>query len=226
MGTHGRLSDGRAENASGGVEGLGAGDPDARPSRAHHPDAPVAERVRHRRTRVDHPRLRRDLLVAAGTVAAGMLVARLTARACGASEPSAPALEPIAKRVERTLIAPCCFSQTVAEHHSEVADEIRRRIREALAGGATGEQIVDELTRVYGERILAEPPARGFNLLAYLFPPLAALAGAGGLVLALRRWRRAASAGPSPQPPGLAGVGAAGEPLRARLAAELAALDR
>ena len=152
------------------------------------------------------------------------------AAAAGRPPPARSALPfiagPIAKRIECRLIAPCCFSQTVADHHSEVADEIRRRIREALAGGATEEQILDEFARVYGERILAEPPARGFNLLAYLFPPLAALAGAGGLVLALRRWRRAASAGPSPQPPGLAGVGAAGEPLRARLAAELAALDR
>jgi cytochrome c-type biogenesis protein CcmH/NrfF len=79
--------------------------------------------------------------------------------------------EIVAKRLERKLIAPCCFSQTVANHYSDVAAHMKQQIRQLLAQGHTEEQILDAYVRVYGERILAEPRTSGFNLLAYLTPP-------------------------------------------------------
>jgi cytochrome c-type biogenesis protein CcmH/NrfF len=78
--------------------------------------------------------------------------------------------EVLAKQLEGKLIAPCCFSQTVADHYSDAAAHIKQQIRQFLAQGHTEEQILDSYVRVYGERILSEPRARGFNLLAYLAP--------------------------------------------------------
>jgi cytochrome c-type biogenesis protein CcmH len=100
--------------------------------------------------------------------------------------------EEAAKRLEGKLIAPCCFSQTVANHYSDVAAHMKQQIRQFLAQGQREDQILDAYVRVYGERILAEPQARGFNLLAYLAPPLATVAGMGGLLFMLRQWRRSA----------------------------------
>jgi cytochrome c-type biogenesis protein CcmH/NrfF len=62
-----------------------------------------------------------------------------------------------------------------------------------VAQGATEQQILDEYLDRYGERILAQPVARGFNLLAYWMPVVGLLCGTGLVVLWLRRRRNAGS---------------------------------
>jgi len=91
--------------------------------------------------------------------------------------------EVLAKQLEGKLIAPCCFSQTVADHYSDAAAHIKQQIRQLLAEGQSEDQILDAYVRVYGERILAAPRATGFNLLAYLAPPIVLLAGISGMAL-------------------------------------------
>jgi len=105
-----------------------------------------------------------------------------------------PALETAAKQIEGKLIAPCCWSQPVSQHYSEAADKIRVEIRELLAAGKTEQEILDYYASTYGERILASPQARGFNLLVYILPWVALLAGAAIVIAFLRRQR-------SPTPP-------------------------
>jgi cytochrome c-type biogenesis protein CcmH/NrfF len=129
--------------------------------------------------------------------------------------------EATAKRIEDELIAPCCFAQTVAHHYSDVAERIKQHIRHLLAQGATEQQILDAYVRVYGERILAEPLARGFNWLAYVLPPLAVVAGAGSVLLWLTRWRGAVSPSVTPAPLIGSSSGSADDSLRARLTEEL-----
>jgi len=102
-----------------------------------------------------------------------------------------------ARRVEEQLMAPCCFGSTVATHHSPAADAIREHVRWLVAQGATEQQILDEYLERYGERILAQPLARGFNLLAYWMPVAALLCGTGIVVLWLLRRRRAVGPAPS-----------------------------
>jgi len=118
----------------------------------------------------------------------GLFAPVLFLAALGESSP----LEEAARRVERQLMAPCCFSQPVADHHSPVAEEMRRQIRTALAAGAREEEVLAAFARVYGDRILAEPPARGFDRLVHVVPLLALACGVVGLTVALRRWHRAA----------------------------------
>jgi cytochrome c-type biogenesis protein CcmH/NrfF len=143
------------------------------------------------------------------------------------AQPGALVLEQerLAQRIEGQLIAPCCFAQTVAHHHSPVAEQIKKQIRHRLAQGATAEEIINEYVRVYGERILAEPQARGFNLLAYLLPPLAIVGGLGSVFLFLRQWRPSGAHDlASVHIPTVYGPGAT-DPLRARLLEELARFD-
>lgn len=75
-------------------------------------------------------------------------------------------------------MAPCCFGGTIATHRSPLADRFRREIRSMAAQGASESQILDHYLTVYGERILAQPVARGFNLLAYWMPVVGLLCGA------------------------------------------------
>jgi cytochrome c-type biogenesis protein CcmH len=103
-------------------------------------------------------------------------------------------LEREAKQIEALLIAPCCWSQQVSVHQSPAADEIRQNIRRMLADGKTRQQILDAYVAEYGDRILAEPPARGFSRLFHVGPWLLLLASVGLVVVVIRRLRVPAAA--------------------------------
>jgi cytochrome c-type biogenesis protein CcmH len=108
--------------------------------------------------------------------------------------------EEIARRIEGELMAPCCWAEPVSQHLSPIAEEMRREIRAMLAVGKTEQEILDIYVAKYGERILTTPPARGFNLLAYIMPWVLAVTGVVAVVVVLKRWlalRSADSATPA-----------------------------
>ncbi len=96
-------------------------------------------------------------------------------------------LDRMARAVEEKLIAPCCFMQTLANHSSPKADELKREIRDLLQQGRSEEEVLQYFLDTYGERILAVPQPRGFNMLAYFVPPLLVLVAAVGMALWIRR---------------------------------------
>jgi cytochrome c-type biogenesis protein CcmH/NrfF len=51
-------------------------------------------------------------------------------------------------------------------------------------------EIKATLVSQFGDRVLAQPPARGFNLTAYIVPGLAVLAALAAISVAAVRWRR------------------------------------
>jgi len=63
--------------------------------------------------------------------------------------------------------------------------------------GRTPEQAFEAFAADYGEYVLAEPPKRGFNLVAWALPLTAFGLGAVVLAVALRRWRPRALAPPA-----------------------------
>jgi cytochrome c-type biogenesis protein CcmH len=99
-----------------------------------------------------------------------------------------------AREIENNLIAPCCWTQPVSEHYSEVSDKIRKEVREMVAAGKSRDEILDYYVAQYGERILAAPRAKGFNSLAYILPWLALAMGAWLLILLVRKTRSPAPA--------------------------------
>lgn len=94
--------------------------------------------------------------------------------------------ERLAKQIEAELIAPCCWSQQVSQHESQAATEIRADIRLRLSAGQRHDQILDAYVAEYGGRILAVPPAKGFNYLLFTLPPLLFLATGVLVVLFVR----------------------------------------
>jgi cytochrome c-type biogenesis protein CcmH len=132
---------------------------------------------------------------------------------------SGPDLEREARVLESMIIAPCCFSQQVSVHQSPAADEVRKDVRARLAAGETRQQILAAYTAQYGKRILAEPPAEGFDRALYVLPVLLFLGSAAAVVLMLRRFSRRTTAAPA-----LAAAAPAGEYDR-KLDDELRDLD-
>ncbi len=99
-----------------------------------------------------------------------------------------------AVELESRLYAPCCDTQTLDIHESEIADALRKEIATRMARGESAEHIEDDLVARYGEKIVAVPrgrdPRRWIPLLT-----LGAMLSSGALLLAvLRRWTRRASA--------------------------------
>jgi cytochrome c-type biogenesis protein CcmH/NrfF len=127
----------------------------------------------------------------------GILTSFLFALVLTAAPQDPQALEQEAKQIETMLIAPCCWSQQVSLHQSAAVDEIKANIRRLLAENKTRQQILDAYVAEYGDRILAEPPARGFSAALYVLPWVF-LAGSIGLVVTVvRRLRRSAPRAPS-----------------------------
>ena len=111
--------------------------------------------------------------------------------------PDPAALEKQAKVIETMLMAPCCWAQQVSAHQSPAADEIRLTVRRLLAEGKTQQQILDQYVAEYGDRILAEPPARGFSAALYVAPWIF-LAGSIGLVVVVVRKLHLSAAAAAP----------------------------
>lgn len=79
--------------------------------------------------------------------------------------------------LELEIMAPCCYGGPVGEHESEAAGQIKTQITQLLDEGRGKEEILDMYVAIYGERILARPRAEGFNIMAYLMPPIFLLIG-------------------------------------------------
>jgi cytochrome c-type biogenesis protein CcmH len=94
------------------------------------------------------------------------------------------------REIEDNLIAPCCWSQTVSQHYSEVSEQIRQEVRAMVAAGKSRDEILDYYVAKYGERILATPRAKGFNRMVYILPWAALVLGAWLLIVLLRKQRQ------------------------------------
>ncbi len=118
--------------------------------------------------------------------------------------PARPPLKPNAQprlnedeiiALERTLACPCpctldiytCRTTDVACRNSPA---IHRDIVRMANGGYDGDEIVQELTNVYGQRILLSPRKSGFNLVVWVLPFAAIGTGAVVLAMLVRSWRR------------------------------------
>jgi cytochrome c-type biogenesis protein CcmH len=137
-----------------------------------------------------------------------------------AAAPDQAVVEREAKQIERMLIAPCCWTQPVSDHYSAEADQIRTGIRTMLASGKTRQQILDAYVAQYGERILAEPPARGFKASLYVLPWIFLVLGGAVVFVAIRRLRSAGPAEAASETPA-----SSDDPYAERLDEELRDLD-
>jgi cytochrome c-type biogenesis protein CcmH len=81
------------------------------------------------------------------------------------------------------------------QSNAPVADREREFIRREIERGKSKQEIKDELVDRFGPAILAVPDDKGFDLAAYVVPPLVALLGLIVVGAAALRWRR-----PSPRP--------------------------
>ena len=92
--------------------------------------------------------------------------------------------------LDKRLICPVCPGETLDQSRAELAKQMRLVVREKLTAGEPREQILRFFVDRYGPGVLAQPPKGGFNLLAWLVPPLVVLGGVATLWVVLRRMGR------------------------------------
>jgi cytochrome c-type biogenesis protein CcmH len=93
----------------------------------------------------------------------------------------------------------CTICGTLLElSDSPQAQRERILIQRLIAQGKTKQEVKDALVREYGPQVLAEPPAHGFDLTAWLVPALGLLAGLTLIVVTVRRRTRRRGDGDEP----------------------------
>jgi cytochrome c-type biogenesis protein CcmH len=93
--------------------------------------------------------------------------------------------------IQNNLMCVACHEPLAVAQSQEAFSE-RAYVRELIAQGLTKKQILNQMVSQYGEEVLSKPPAKGFNLLIYVLPPVLLATGILTLVLTLPKWRQRA----------------------------------
>ena len=101
-----------------------------------------------------------------------------------------PAEQPQARvdRLEHAVLAPCCYTESVAIHQSEIALKMRLEITKWVAAGKSDQEILDTYAGLYGRKVLVDPRTmpRGWTP---FFPWLVLILGVLLVGWLLKRWR-------------------------------------
>jgi cytochrome c-type biogenesis protein CcmH len=115
-----------------------------------------------------------------------LVVVLLVAATAGTA---AAAGRPTVSDLEDEVVCPTCGT-TLDMSTAPIADRMRAFIRARIAAGDSKQEIKDALVAQFGQNVLAEPPKRGFDLLAWLLPIAGLLSAAAIVGYATWRWSR------------------------------------
>ncbi|WP_342374299.1 cytochrome c-type biogenesis protein CcmH [Myxococcus stipitatus] len=101
-----------------------------------------------------------------------------------ASDPLAPELEARVQKLGKTLRCAVCQGLSISDSPSSMARAQLDMVRELVSEGKNDQEVVEFFVSRYGEWVLLEPKAEGFNWFVWLGP--VALLVVGGFVI----WRQ------------------------------------
>lgn len=100
--------------------------------------------------------------------------------------PSVDEINAIAKR----MYCPVCENIPLDVCATEACEQWREMIGEKLSLGWTEDEIFDYFVKLYGDRVLAEPPRTGINRLIYILPPIFIVIGLFVIVRGFMLWKK------------------------------------
>ncbi len=92
--------------------------------------------------------------------------------------------------VARELWCPLCNGVRLDNCELQACVQMRDMIAQKLAAGESKDSIKAYFVQQYGDVVLGQPPREGFNLIAYIFPILAAVVGIGWVTYLVLAWRK------------------------------------
>jgi cytochrome c-type biogenesis protein CcmH len=99
--------------------------------------------------------------------------------------------------VAKDLFCPVCESTPLDVCPTQACADWRELIRTQLSEGKSNEEVHEYFARQYGDGVLADPPKRGFNLILWLFPLVAVVAGGALFLRYMRHLRQEGKEAPS-----------------------------
>lgn len=125
-------------------------------------------------------RLRLRLLLA-------VLLFACAAASVSAAAPDARELDDRVMHLTEKLRCLVCQNQSIAESQADLANDLRREVREMLAAGKSDQEIIDYMVQRYGDFVLYDPPFKTSTLLLWGGPAALLLLAAGGFGWTLRQ---------------------------------------
>jgi cytochrome c-type biogenesis protein CcmH len=80
-----------------------------------------------------------------------------------------------------------CQNESLAGSRADLAQDLRREIREQISQGKSDKEILDFMVGRYGDFVRYRPPLKGTTFLLWFGPFLLLVAGVAALVIVLRR---------------------------------------
>jgi cytochrome c-type biogenesis protein CcmH/NrfF len=112
--------------------------------------------------------------------------------------PKASATDPRVQKLGHELMCMCGCNEILIECQHQGSDQCLMHDREMaeveqrVAGRESDSLILQSFVQEYGPQVLVVPPARGFDLTAWLMPIFASLIGLSLLIIVVQRWRERA----------------------------------
>jgi cytochrome c-type biogenesis protein CcmH len=100
-----------------------------------------------------------------------------------------PKIEQRMKALTEQLRCLVCQNETLADSRADLAEDLRRQIREQMKAGKSDQEILAFLTQRYGDFVLYNPPVKSTTYLLWFGPFVLLIAGTGVLYVYLKRRR-------------------------------------
>jgi cytochrome c-type biogenesis protein CcmH len=90
------------------------------------------------------------------------------------------------RKIEGRIMAPCCYTQTIRDHDSQVAVDMRSEVTTMVASGKSEGEIITYYRTKYGETILVVPDGATGGMLTYT-PVMIFLVSVGLLLFFIKK---------------------------------------
>lgn len=101
-----------------------------------------------------------------------------------------PVLEKRVMALSAELRCLVCQNQSLADSHAELAQDLRREVRDLMKSGKSDSEVVDYLVARYGDFVRYRPPMNSATALLWFGPLILIVGGAIVLLITLSRRRK------------------------------------
>ena len=100
-----------------------------------------------------------------------------------------PRIEQRMKALTEQLRCLVCQNETLADSRADLAEDLRKQVREQMKAGKSDQEILAYLTQRYGDFVLYNPPVKATTYLLWFGPFILLIGGTGVLYRYLKHRR-------------------------------------